>query len=90
MRFCLISIVTCILLLPVKVIHLRLNRVFFKKTGRRVFSSALLTAIIVFCTALATNITVDVTLLVLVSAGLSGVAAFCQTVLGFWKNEKEG
>ena len=68
---------------------MRFNRVFFKKTGRRVFSSALLTAIIVFCTALATNITADVTLLVLVSAGLSCVAAFCQTILGFWKNEKD-
>ena len=62
---------------------------FLKRSSRKVFHYSLLTGIIVFCTALATNIgTVDLTRLVLVSAGLSGVAAFCQTILEFWKDEE--
>ena len=54
------------------------------------FHSALLTAVIVFCTALATRVaSTEVTSLVLVSAGLSAVAAFCSTLLEFMKHEEE-
>jgi hypothetical protein len=50
----------------------------------------LLTAVIVFCTALATRVaSSELTELVVVSAGLSGVAAFCQTLLEFSKHEEE-
>ena len=69
---------------------LRFNSVFWKKTSRKIFWSALLTAVIVFSTALATRVTsTEVTSLVVVSAGLSAVAAFCQTLLEYVKREKE-
>jgi len=69
---------------------LRFNRAFWKKTSNRIFRSALLTAVIVFCTALATRVaSTEVTSLVLVSAGLSAVAAFCSTILEYVKHEKE-
>jgi hypothetical protein len=54
------------------------------------FNSALLTAVIVFCTALATRVaSTELTQLVVVSAGLSAIAAFCQTLLEFSKHEEE-
>ena len=69
---------------------MRFSRVFWKKTSKRIFQSALLTAVIVFCTALATQVTsTDLTSLVLVSAGLSAVAAFSSTLLEYVKHEKE-
>jgi hypothetical protein len=72
------------------VIVLRFNRLFWKKTTGRILRSALLTAVIVFCTALATRVaSTELTELVVVSAGLSAVAAFCQTVLEYIKHEEE-
>ena len=71
-------------------IVLRFNRLFWKKTTTRIFRSALLTAVIVFCTALATRVaSTELTELVVVSAGLSAVAAFCQTLLEFSKDEEK-
>ena len=65
------------------------NRVFWAKTSRKMFWSALLTAIIVFCTALATEVTTEkMSHLILVSAFLSAVAAFCQTLLEYVKHGK--
>jgi len=69
---------------------LRFGRVFWRKTSKRIFQSALLTAVIVFCTALATQVaSTEVTSLVLVSAGLSAVAAFCSTLLEYVKHEEK-
>ena len=71
-------------------IVLRFSRLFWKKTTRRIFHSALLTAVIVFCTALATRVaSTELTELVVVSAGLSAVAAFCQTLLEYTKHEEK-
>jgi hypothetical protein len=72
------------------VIVLRFNRSFWKETTGRVFRSALLTAVIVFCTALATRVaSTELTVLVVVSAGLSAVAAFCQILLEYMKHEEK-
>ena len=72
------------------VLRLRFNRLFWAKTTSRIFRSALLTAIIVFCTALATRVaSTELTELVVVSAGLSAVAAFCQTFLEYMKHEEK-
>jgi hypothetical protein len=69
---------------------LRFSPAFWKKTSNRMFRSALLTAVIVFCTALATRVaSTELTQLVVVSAGLSAVAAFCQTLLEYTKHEEE-
>jgi hydrogenase-4 membrane subunit HyfE len=70
------------------VIVLRFNHVFWKKTTRKIFFNALLTALIVFCTALATRVaSTELTELVVISAVLSAIAAFCQTLLEYRKHE---
>lgn len=61
-----------------------------KENKRRIFYSALLTAVIVFCTALVTSISADpakIGLFTFISAGLSALVAFCQAVLGFWRQK---
>lgn len=69
---------------------MRFNRVFLKQTGRKVLLNAFLTAAIVFCTAMSVSIgTNQIGRLIVVSAGLSGVAAFCQSILEFRKHEQE-
>jgi hypothetical protein len=72
------------------VIVLRFNRSFWKETTSRMFYNALLTAVIVFCTALATRVAgTELTKLVVVSAGVSAVAAFCQILLEYIRHERE-
>jgi MFS-type transporter involved in bile tolerance (Atg22 family) len=72
------------------VIVLRFTRAFWKETTSRMFYNALLTAVIVFCTALATRVAgTELTKLVVVSAGVSAVAAFCQILLEYIRHERE-
>lgn len=68
----------------------RFDRVFWKHTSRRVLWHALLTALVVFVTSLGVSIqsTADITWLALVSAALSGLAAFIQTVLEHHKKDE--
>jgi len=63
-----------------------------KENKRRIFYSAMLTAVIVFCTALVTAISADparIGLFTFVSASLSALVAFCQAVLEFWRRRNE-
>ena len=59
-----------------------------QESKRRILYSALLTAVIVFCTALVTSISMDplrIGLFTFISAGLSAIVSFCQAVLEFWR-----
>ena len=59
-----------------------------KENSQRIVLNALLTAVIVFCGAIATAITTDPTqlgLLTFVCAGLAATIAFCQSLLDVWR-----
>lgn len=61
---------------------------FSKSTGKNILLKALLTAVIVFATALSVNVAADnITRLVIVSSVLSAVAAFCQALLELRKHD---
>jgi len=59
-----------------------------KEKSKRIFLNALLTAVIVFCAAIATAITAgpaQLGLLTFVCAALSATIAFCQSLLDVWR-----
>lgn len=72
--------------------HIRPFASAARENSRRMLLSGLLTAVIVFCGAVATAITADpakIGLLTFVCAGLSAIVAFCQSILDVWRREHE-